>query len=100
MVKAVKGFLTDDDTFYLTEDEAEYHEALRVFKKDVKDYATALSVDDTVAEQLCKFTLGFFKSNSKKIMPFVACYNRLHEAEERTKEAEDKEKEQTDGNDS
>lgn len=80
MVEAVSGFLSNDGSFFETEDEARYQELLQELYRKIGeglDVLEGFKPNEEQRELLFNTSLAFLKENASVVTELLAVYGRL-----------------------
>ncbi len=77
MAKKATGFLTEDNTFYETKDEAEYHENLLWLRHQLREFLHAFEIPSDAQERFTALYIDFSKREAAGIITLLEGYLRI-----------------------
>lgn len=77
MAKKATGFLTDDNTFYETKDEAEYHENIIWLRSQLREFLSAYEIPKDTQERITTLYIEFSKREAADVITLLEGYLRI-----------------------
>jgi len=77
MAKQATGFLTDDNIFYETKDEAEYHENILWLRQQLREFLSAYEIPKDAQERITTLYIEFSKREAADVITLLEGYLRI-----------------------